>query len=194
MSLRGTLQSFIAALVVPCLCACASAASVPTSVSIETVFASERCNVGKEERAAWLRDEAEFRALWARVTRWRLDPPPVPVIDWLDEIAVLVSMGTHPTSGYTLDLAGDTADIVDGTLVLPVFWVEPDPGSPRLQVITSPCLLLKMKRLSVTKLKIVDQNGRVRTEISTPSAASIQRSWTPGPRFGPGSVRPAANP
>jgi hypothetical protein len=93
-----------------------------------------------------------------------MNPPPAPAVDFSREAVLLIAMGQRPSAGYGLNLAGE-ATLRDGVLTVPVDWREPPPGYLRAQVVTSPCLLLKVPAVDlISHLRVMDREGRIRLE------------------------------
>ena len=49
-------------------------------------------------------------------------------------------------------------------LTVPVDWREPLPGYVQTQVMTHPCLLVKLPNGAFSQIRVVDQDGRLRLE------------------------------
>lgn len=80
---------------------------------------------------------------------------------------ILVNMGEQRTAGYGVHLASETAQVVDGSLRLPVNWVSPKPGMMLAQMITHPCLVVSVEA-EFQQVDVVDQNGQVRLSTQNP--------------------------
>ncbi len=138
--------------------ACAAAAA-PRDASLDanTVHRGLHCGV-EAPAVGWIADEAVARALGKRLGGLEgaveLAPGPGGL--------VLVAMGTRPTAGYAL--AAPVARLREGVLELEVAWTEPPPGRIQAQVITSPCLVLRLPAVDFHTLRVVDRTGRVRLE------------------------------
>jgi hypothetical protein len=77
-----------------------------------------------------------------------------------------IHMGTRPTGGYRLVLASPTAELRGGVVTIHIRWQKPAPGSFVPQILTSPCILLKMPKKGIERVVIKDQNDRTRLQIS----------------------------
>src|SRR5262245_26001951 len=53
-----------------------------------------------------IRSTAEWASVWARIYQNRSPQPALPNIDFLNEQVVVVSLGTRPSSGYSIRIAG----------------------------------------------------------------------------------------
>lgn len=85
-------------------------------------------------------------------------------VDFSREGILLIAMGQRPTGGYRLTLGPQPVRVEADTLIIPVSWTEPAPGFAQIQVITSPCLLLKLPAISFQRIRVVDQHGQARVE------------------------------
>ncbi|MBL1432770.1 MAG: protease complex subunit PrcB family protein [Gammaproteobacteria bacterium] len=67
-------------------------------------------------------------------------------IDWQQERVLLLAMGRQASAGYSLTLASSRAIHNNGELAISVLWQEPEPHTMQAQLVTSPCLLVKLPR------------------------------------------------
>jgi hypothetical protein len=91
-----------------------------------------------------------------------------PVVDFAYERLIYIHMGARRTGGFHLNLAGDNAEVVDRTLVIPVIWEVPSKGAMVPQVLTHPCLLLAAPRGAYSRIAVVDVDRDGQTLLSTP--------------------------
>ncbi|MCU7905978.1 MAG: protease complex subunit PrcB family protein [Candidatus Thiodiazotropha sp. (ex Epidulcina cf. delphinae)] len=78
---------------------------------------------------------------------------------------VRVDMGQQPSGGYGLKLLSEQLEISADTARVAVEWRKPDPGMAQMQVLTYPCLYLKLEIGDYTRLEIIDQEGVVRHSL-----------------------------
>lgn len=143
---------------------CARAGDGPGAVlAAEMLYGNNQCGVLDRPEVAWIASPDAWRRLYGQVTSLRMNPPPAPAVDFSREGVVLVGMGQRPSAGYGLSLAGDVT-VQDGVLAVRVDWREPAPGHLQAQVVTSPCLLLKVPAVDFTHLRVMDREGRIRLE------------------------------
>jgi hypothetical protein len=83
-------------------------------------------------------------------------------VDFTQYGVLLISMGRQPTAGYGLDYEGGSAQLHGNTLEVRVSWQEPEPAYLTAQVLTSPCLLLKLPAVTFQKIRVLDQKGQIR--------------------------------
>ncbi|NJM11646.1 MAG: protease complex subunit PrcB family protein [Synechococcaceae cyanobacterium SM1_2_3] len=93
-----------------------------------------------------------------------MNPPAPPPVDFPREGVLLLAMGQRPSAGYGLSLIGNTVAIQDGVLTVQVAWREPLPGYRQAQMISNPCLLLKLPEANFSRFQVRDQDGQVRLE------------------------------
>ncbi|NQZ29951.1 MAG: protease complex subunit PrcB family protein [Oceanospirillaceae bacterium] len=81
---------------------------------------------------------------------------------------VKVAMGVRPTAGYYFKLLSEQTQIVDGRVSLTLGWQQPAPGNLSAQVITNPCIYLKIAKADYQHIAINDEQGRARFLLKTP--------------------------
>jgi hypothetical protein len=74
-------------------------------------------------------------------------------------------MGQKPTGGYGLAMSEEVAYVSNGTAVLRLSWIEPSQGAILPQVITSPCILIKLPSDSYWRIHVLDQHGHLRAQV-----------------------------
>ena len=87
-------------------------------------------------------------------------------VDFANYGVLLVSMGRQPTAGYGLGFESGSAQLKDGTLEVTLSWAQPMPGYFVAQMLTSPCVLLKLPALRFRKIRVLDQKGQLRVEAT----------------------------
>jgi hypothetical protein len=134
----------------------------------KVLYGGSHCGYGAPRPAAqWIGSTEQLRALYERFAG-RAPAAAVAGIDFAKEGVLLIEMGERPTAGYALDLPPDAARIKDGRLELIVDWTEPPPDAITAQVITSPCLLVRLPRAGYREVRVIDQEGSVRAEVQVP--------------------------
>jgi len=89
-----------------------------------------------------------------------------PSVDFAQSGVLLIGMGQRPTAGYGLSLAEGSPQLKGDTLEVRVDWREPSPGHLQAQVLTAPCLLLKIPAVPFRQVRIIDRTGQVRVSAS----------------------------
>ena len=133
------------------------------ALPIELLYGGGQCGGLERPAVAWIASPEAWRQLYGEVTSPRMNPPPAPVVNFSREGVLLIAMGQRPSAGYGLSLDGETT-VRDGVLAVRVDWREPQPGYRLAQVVTSPCLLLKVPAAAFTRIQVLDREDRVRLE------------------------------
>lgn len=134
------------------------------TVPITSLASQGQCGGQNRPAVRWIASSGEWRELHARVNSQWMNPPPSPAVDFPREGVLLIAMGQRSTAGYGLALADDTATVRDGVLTVRVNWRESSPGHRQAQVMTYPCLLVKLPDAGFNRIQVVDQEGRLRLE------------------------------
>jgi hypothetical protein len=138
------------------------------SPAVAALAAGSQCGRAESEPVArWIQDAAGLARAQARMSRHVVggaaEAPPE--VDFTRERVLLIEMGQRPTAGYALALA-EPAWVVEGAAArLRVSWIEPPPGAMVAQVLTSPCLLVRLTPPAAERLEVVDGGGRVRLAL-----------------------------
>lgn len=82
------------------------------------------------------------------------------------EGVLCIFMGERPTAGYSLELAQAQARVDHRIATVTVYWREPRPGAAAAQVVTSPCLIVKMPRIGLDQVQVADQQGIIRHVVT----------------------------
>lgn len=145
--------------------ACTIGGASPNPVPVEVVYAHVRCLDPDSPAVRRIDTEQALHALTR--PRTPLEPAassaerlrlPAPATAWL----LRVGMGQRPTAGYSIAVV--RAEVAGDVLTVHVDWQEPVPGMSSAQVITHPCVVLQLAPLNVTRVRVVDQVGRVRAD------------------------------
>jgi hypothetical protein len=145
----------------------AGSASIIIKADADVVFSSSNYAGGDHATGAvWITDEKGFVSALNMINGLKLGGSAVsaPGVDFGHYGVLLVRMGRKPTSGYGIELASKEVDVQNQTAVVKVRWIEPARGAILAQMITNPCLMIKIAKGSYTSIRVVDQNGIVRAE------------------------------
>ncbi len=96
----------------------------------------------------------------------RLPAPEVPDIDLSLNQIVIIDLGQKSTTGYGVARSQESATIENGVLTITVEITSPDTKMMHAQMMTHPCLALKVPKGDYKKISIVDQQGLVLAEVS----------------------------
>jgi protease stability complex PrcB-like protein len=139
----------------------------PSSTTASVVRSSAQCGGDVSGPSAhWIATEGEYRAAMGAGGAFGETPP----VDFKKEGVLAVYMGQRSTGGYALALHDPTVAIANGTGTVVVRFDEPPPGAMVTQVLTSPCLLVKVKREGLRQLRVVDPAGTLRATASVSGA------------------------
>lgn len=81
------------------------------------------------------------------------------------ERVFVISMGTHPTAGYSLSLARSRAHLDRDVVTIPLAWHEPSRGTMLAQVVTQPCLVVALEKRRYAAVRVVDTSGVERARL-----------------------------
>ncbi len=90
-----------------------------------------------------VRDSSAWQELWQRVNRPFIPAPPVPTVDFQQEMIVVAALGTRPTAGHDVVIEGAQQDSA-GIEIL-VRRSQPAPGCPVAAAVTQPVDLARMR-------------------------------------------------
>ena len=134
------------------------------TLPVDALYSGSQCGDLERPTTVWIASAAAWRSWHGRIVSPRMSLPSPPMVDFSREGVLLVAMGTRPSAGYGLSLAGASATVRDGVLSVRVDWREPPPGYRQAQVVTSPCLVLKVPAVPFARITVLDLEGRTRLE------------------------------
>ncbi|PIE83340.1 MAG: hypothetical protein CSA09_02400 [Candidatus Contendobacter odensis] len=134
------------------------------ALPIDRLYGSGQCGGLTQPAVVWINGSTEWRRFYAQATRARMTPSPLPAVDFSREGVLLIAMGQQPSAGYGLRLAGGEATVQNSVLNVPVDWIEPASGYAQAQVISNPCLFIRLPMASFTQMEIRDQQNQLRLQ------------------------------
>jgi len=134
------------------------------ALPVESLYGGSQCGGLERPIVIWIASAAVWRSQYGRIVSPQMSLPSPPMVDFSREGVLLVAMGTRPSAGYGLSLAGASATVRDGVLLVRVDWREPSPGYRQAQVVTRPCLALKVPAVPFARITVLDLEGRTRLE------------------------------
>jgi hypothetical protein len=142
------------------------AAESAMPLKIAVLHASSQC--GPAATTQWIASQEQFAALFQAAQAQMISPAPPqpPAVDFSQYGVLLVSMGQQRSGGYAIKPAREELIITNGSAELAIHWQEPGPGMMVIQVITHPCIFIKVPRGNYQTLRIVDQDNKVRAELA----------------------------
>jgi hypothetical protein len=81
---------------------------------------------------------------------------------------IRVDMGQQPSGGYGLKLLSEKLAVNNQTATFALEWGKPKPGMAQVQMLTFPCLYLKIAKGDYNRLEVVDEEGVVRHGLDLP--------------------------
>jgi len=96
------------------------------------------------------------------------EPATLPAVDFKREWVVLLEMGRRPTLGYRLALNDVAPKVINHHLEVTVGWIEPGQNMAVGEMLTSPCLLLKLPKGPYQAILFKDQNGMRKAILDIP--------------------------
>ncbi|MBT8342910.1 MAG: protease complex subunit PrcB family protein [Desulfatitalea sp.] len=144
-----------------CACIASNPAAEMNAIGVQVIHHSAHC--GPTAGAVWI-DRPEDLSLpsqfspgsgSAQTMQW----------DVASHGALWISMGRRPTGGYRLALMRPTVPVRNGTADIQVQWRRPPAGVLLPQVITAPCLVLKVPKSGIRTLRVIDQDNQTRFTV-----------------------------
>ena len=124
------------------------------SLDIETVYHSNNC--GKEKPVIKRIDSAAElnKLLQSMPKKFGLDEMFEPSVNYQNQMLIFYAIGQKPSSGYNIELYKTDASLIDKKLHLPIRVTQPAKGSMQAQMITSPCAVYLLPRVSYSDIVI----------------------------------------
>lgn len=150
---------------------CARSEPAQHFAPLEVQVMAERPHCGQPAEmpnALWIAEKAHLKRIFDRVKRRQIGksaPEWVESVDFKNYGILLVHMGRQPTGGYFLEYVPGHAHISQKTATIVLKWIMPDPDAMVTQVITNPCMMLKMPKAGFDRIAILDQNGRLKAAV-----------------------------
>lgn len=141
--------------------------STNNPITAEVIYQSHQCSQS-QPRALWIKSQQQLQQIHAKLRRSYFGGQSAqpPAVDFSGYGVLLLAMGQKNTGGYGLKIADESVSLVNGLLEVRVRWLEPKRGMMVTQALTSPCLLAKISQGDFSRIKISDQTGKTRFEIS----------------------------
>jgi hypothetical protein len=148
-ALHGRIAFFL-----PWLAACSSVSSLPVS----DIFTSNQCRI-EEQGIAPIDNIESLTAVIQKSQSSFMNKSKltIPDVNFDASAAYVISMGSRPSGGYSINLKGQEATFKDGVVRLPVELVGPG-NMFATQVMTSPCKIILLpkgdyKRVEIDKVE-----------------------------------------
>lgn len=136
----------------------------------EIIHKSTTCGkMSDMPNALWLTDKAKLATIFDKMNRRRIGGS---LPDWgetfnFNEFGILfVHMGRKPTGGFHLEYIPGHAYVSGQTATVLLKWMTPAADDMVTQMITHPCLMLKLPKADFTRIEILDQHGKLKAAIN----------------------------
>ena len=86
--------------------------------------------------------------------KFGLDEMFEPSVNYQNQMLIFYAIGQKPSSGYNIELYKTDASLIDKKLHLPIRVTQPAKGSMQAQMITSPCAVYLLPRVSYSDIVI----------------------------------------
>ena len=93
-----------------------------------------------------INDSATLAQVWATVFAGRSEAPPVPAVNFANEMVIVASMGTRSSGGYTISV--DSARVAGSELQVFVRSQAPGPLCGTTGALTQPVVIVAVPRVS----------------------------------------------
>ncbi len=134
--------------------------------AVETLYAGQQCGRSQAKPSVtWIDNAQQLKTSIKQIQRTLSGGKPIPLseLDFQHEIVLLVEMGQRPTLGYQIALPeSNNLRSTQSQLHLTLNWIQPPADAMVAQMISSPCLLLKLKRGNYTSIQILDKQGTIK--------------------------------
>jgi hypothetical protein len=155
--MRSTGRLALAAAALSSACAATHRPPGPSSVTATVVRTSTQCGgEASGPSARWIGTAGAFHAAMGAGGTFGSE---MGTPDFRKEGVLALFMGQRPTAGYGLALHDPTVAIANRVATVVVRVEEPQPGAMVAQVLTSPCLLIRMPRQGIQQIRVVDPSG-----------------------------------
>ncbi|MBI4849724.1 MAG: protease complex subunit PrcB family protein [Nitrospirae bacterium] len=142
-----------------------------TTINASLIYSNSICNSFESAPAATFISDAEaYSRIYGRLRKHiiGIENDKAPEVDFTAENILLVEMGQRSTAGHEIGLAGNAVSVSNAIADVKISWIEPREVYVTAQVITSPCVIIKLPKGNYSHVRISDQNNKVRVELDVP--------------------------
>ncbi|MFC1524057.1 protease complex subunit PrcB family protein [Thermodesulfobacteriota bacterium] len=166
MRLSNLALQWIALLISISAGACALGAAGEAGITLDVGLLASPQHCDRPEGAYWIGETNQLHAFFQTINNRVIGGSPLQTdIDFARDGVLLIAMGQQSTAGYSLVLADDQASVDNHTATVNIVWNKPPENQITAQIITSPCLLIKIPKGLFTRIRVVDQKNILRGEI-----------------------------
>ena len=148
---------------------CAGTAENPRanpSVMAEVLYQGNACS-RHMAGAVWIDNLKDYESFLGKIGKETLGARSENAarVDFQKSGVLLIHMGQKPTTGYEMTLGEAPVSVSRGVALVSVNWVQPPADALLPQMITRPCILIRLPRAGYTDIRITDQSGRERFRV-----------------------------
>lgn len=136
---------------------------------VEVIYRGIDCErTESEPGAVWISNRQQLVHVYEQINKSIIGSVlgRLPTIDFSRFGVLMIMMGQRPTSGFRLQPGEKQILIKDDKANVYIQWVEPPEDAILPQMTSSPCLMLKLPKKGYSQINVLDQNGRLRAEVS----------------------------
>ncbi len=125
-------------------------------------------NTESSASARWIDNSLQLADVYKQINKNSIGllDIPVPEIDFSNFAVLVIMMGQRPTGGFFLNIRDEKPVIDKDKLILYIDWIKPPKGAVLSQMISSPYLMLKLKKQGYSQIHVLDQNKQLRIKIN----------------------------
>ncbi|VAW58137.1 hypothetical protein MNBD_GAMMA11-726 [hydrothermal vent metagenome] len=134
-------------------------------ITLRSHYSSNQCGISNAS-VILINNKAELETIITRSRRAVLSDKPVtlPEINFSENLALLIALGTKSSAGYGIQLNADSAEMRSEKLILPVDIISPDKNGFQAQIMTSPCMIISFTKGGYTQI-IVNEVLELQLEL-----------------------------
>jgi len=140
-------------------------------MSVVPLLTSQVClPAAKSWTATWISSRDSLRQMMSRILSHRIGGTShkIPSIDFTRHGVLAVEMGVQRTAGYGFDTKSVTAYMECSSAVVKIVQCRPESGAHTAQVMTSPCILLRLPKNAYDIIRVMDQQHNFLTQTLLP--------------------------
>jgi len=137
--------------------------SIPAELLRSGVYGSRTL---QDSSATWITNRKALEAVSSALSKRQIkDGEVLPDIDFERYGVLYLEMGQKPTGGYSIDFIPSLSRMIDKQAFIRISWNTPKEGVLLTQAVTSPFMLLKIRRAHITSIVVLNQDEQPLFEI-----------------------------
>ena len=147
----------------------------PPTNTVTEIYAGFHCGAvshakagaGRAPSIEWVADQLLLERAFSKLSKqFSTASTRAPVIDFKSSSVAIIYMGQQTSAGYSLQLARDEFRTYKGLAEITLRWKQPLPGMLAAQVITNPCVVVRLPVADYQHFQVVDTGGKVRVKAA----------------------------